>query len=147
MLLIKPTMKLLMLIFISVLAISCCNAQELDWKSAGNWRLYEVRGNKAFRIQADSLRFFGSIALDSATMQHYLQYLSIWPAEKTSVWMGQYTASCETKDQKLHKVIISNYGGFIYDTFNRRYYEIPKEQRANWMAYINSMAEKLGSNK
>ena len=120
-----------------------CTAQEIEWKSTTHWKLYNIFDDAAFRYPVDSLSFFKSIPLDDSTMKRFLKPASIWPKDKTSLWMGLFTASFETADNKTRKLIISSYGGFFYDSAEKRYYELPMEIRKEWYQFINDQLDMM----
>jgi len=78
--------------------------------------------------------------MPDSIMKSFLSSASIWPKEKTSLWMGLFVASFETSGNETKKIIISSYGGFIFDPAEKRYYELPKEVRDDWYHFINDNA-------
>jgi len=125
-----------------ILPIYCCG-QEIDWKATSNWKLYSIRNKAGFRYPVDSLAFFKSIRLDDSTMKGFLMSSTIWPKEKTSLWMGLFVVSFETPAKEIRKLVISSYGGFFYDPDSKRYYELPEIGRNAWYQFINDNAATL----
>ena len=117
--------------------------QEIAWDKTTKWKIYAVPSKGAFKFPADTLHHFKKIELDDKTMHEYLKDATIWPKEKYSVWMGSFVSAFEKADGKLKKIIISSYGGFIYDADEKRYYEIPESKREGWYKYINEKAAEL----
>lgn len=117
--------------------------QVIDWKATSNWKLYNIHNKAGFSYPVDSLTFFKNIKLDDAAMNRFLISSSIWPKEKTSLWMGLFVASFETPAKETRKLIISSYGGFFYDPASKRYYELPEPERTAWYEFINDYASTL----
>ncbi|MEO6547896.1 MAG: hypothetical protein ABIN94_07840 [Ferruginibacter sp.] len=136
--------KILCILLFGVLTspILCCG-QEIDWKTTSNWKLYNIHNKAGFKYPVDSLTFFKSVRLDDASMASFLVPSSIWPKEKTSLWMGLFVASFETPGKEIRKIIISSYGGFFYDPAGKRYYELKEGDRNGWYQFINDNAAKL----
>ena len=129
------------MLMLSMLGLS----QEIAWQQTGKWKLYIVPNKKAFKVTPDTLYNFKNLELEDAIIHEYLKDAVIWPEEKYSVWMGSFVASFEGEDKKPKKIIISSYGGFIYDAEHKRYYEIPEGKREGWYKYINEKASLLNS--
>ena len=120
-----------------------CLAQEINWSSSKNWKLYNIHNKAGFNYPVDTLVHIKSINLNNDTMHAMLRNAVIWPKEKTSVWMGLYIATYEGEDNKIKKVIISSYGGFFYLQSSKRYYQIPAEQTAKWFEWLNDNSKKI----
>ena len=121
------------------------HGQEIDWKTTSNWKLYNIHNKAGFRYPVDSLTFFKSVTLDDSAMNRFLIPSTIWPKEKTSLWMGLFVVSFETPSKETRKLIISSYGGFFYDPASKRYYELPAVQHAAWYQFLNDNAATLDS--
>ncbi len=134
----------ILLFTVLYLPIICCG-QDIDWKTTSNWKLYNIHNKAGFRYPVDSLTFFKSVRLDDSAMNRFLITSTIWPKEKTSLWMGLFVASFETSAKEIRKLIISSYGGFFYDPTSRRYYELPEADRISWYQFINDNAATLDS--
>ncbi len=138
-------------LFVQLLALSIlpffCTGQEIEWKNTKHWKLYNIFDNAAFRYPVDSLSFFKSLPLDDSTIKRFFSSATIWPKDKASLWMGLFTASFETGDSKTRKIIISTYGGFFYDSAEKRYYELPLELRKEWYLFINDQLDLMNLSK
>lgn len=132
---------LFILIFI-LFETHICVGQDVNWKNARNWKLYNIQDKAGFKYSLDTLNSFQSINLKNEIMQTFMSNVSEWPKEKYSMWMGLFIATCETEDKKLRKVIISNYGGFFYDQLTMRYYELPDELKSPWLELLNGNSKK-----
>lgn len=120
------------------------NAQEINWKNAKNWKLYDIHGQAGMRYTLDTLKYFKSILLDKDTMQMFCNQITAWPKEDYSVWMGLYVATCETEEKKLRKIVISTYGGFFYDPESKRYYQVPTDMTSDWLEFFNDSSKRIG---
>jgi hypothetical protein len=132
-------------IAITLFIFSCvfATAQEINWKNTKNWKLYKLNSRAAFSYPADTLHHFESVNLNDDTIRDFLCTASIWPKEKKTVWMGLLIATYETENNQLRKINISNYGGFFFDDFTGKYYELPERVRDQWMNYLNEKLDKL----
>lgn len=59
--------------------------------------------------------------------------------------MGAIVTSFEDETKQLRKVLISTFGGFLYDEKTKRYYEIPGDSRDHWINYLYSKLAELSS--
>lgn len=121
-------------------------AQDINWKNTRNWKLYDIHSQAGARYSLDTLQHFRSIGLNSDTLQTFLSGVTAWPADKYSMWMGLYIATCETEDKKLRKIIISTYGGFFYDQATRRYYQVEPELTSEWLEFLNDAGRRISGN-
>src|SRR4051812_28272779 len=117
-------MKNIVLFLLTLGFALAVNAQEIDWKSAKNWRLYNIRESAAFDYRLDTLKNFKSIPLDLDTMTGFLSEVAQWPKDKYSLWSGLYVATCELPKGDIRKIEISVYGGFFYDDRTKTYYQL-----------------------
>jgi len=140
-------MKYQHLIFLCLLLSGDCSAQSsIAWLKGKNWQLYNVGENDATGENPDSLKYFKSVYLSEDTLMRYLRDATIVPSEKTkgAVWMGSYWVSYKA-DAHLYLLRISYYGGFFVDVNTGVYYELPVEERQNWLAYFSNAAIRLQS--
>lgn len=135
----KRGIVIILLIFSGIVA----TAQEINWKHTKNWKLYKLNSRAAFSYPADTLHHFESCSLNDDTIRGFLSTASAWPKEKKTVWIGLLIASYETENNQLHKITISNYGGFFIDDATGKYYEVPERVREEWMNYLNDKLDKL----
>ena len=137
--LIKPVCVLLMVVF----TVFACSGQEINWKAANNWKIYDIYGQGAIKSTVDTLRNFKSLALDRDTLQTFLQSVTVWPKEKYSLWMGAYVVTCKTDDKKPRKILVSTYAGFFYDQTTRRYYQVSEELVDEWLDFLNNTSKRM----
>lgn len=130
-------------LFIYILFANKCFSQNINWKDAKNWRLYDLRSGSAFNYSLDTLKKFRSIDLDPDTMHIFLSEVIEWPKSKTSLWMGLYVATCELPEREIRKIEISVYGGFFYDDLTKTYFQLPSSDRDDWLDYFSAMSGKL----
>ena len=130
-------------LFISVLVVSKCFSQNINWKDAKNWRLYDIRDGSAFNYSLDTLKNFKSIDLNPDTMHIFLLDVVEWPKNKSSLWMGLYVATCELPGKEIRKIEISVFGGFFYDDLTKTYFQIPLSVRNDWLGYFSAMSGNL----
>ena len=135
-------MKYLFL-FITLFVITKCFSQNISWKEAKNWKLYNIRSSSAFSYSLDTLKNFKSIHLDYDTMHTFLSDVVEWPKNKSSLWMGLYVATCELPGLEVRKIEISVYGGFFYDDLTKTYYQLPLSARNDWLNYISDNSKRL----
>ncbi|HTQ65780.1 MAG TPA: hypothetical protein VMI12_13345 [Puia sp.] len=72
-----------------------------------------------------------------------LKNCSIWPKEKTSVWMGLYVATYSDEKKNIRKIDISVYGGFFWDENSKSYYEVEDLLKSNWADFWHDSASKF----
>jgi len=135
-------MKYLFL-FISIFFLTKCFSQNIDWKVAKNWKLYDIRNGSAFNYSIDTLKHFKSIHLDLDTMRIFLSDVVEWPRNKSSLWMGLYVTTCELPGKEVRKIEISVYGGFFYDDLTKTYYQLPLAVRNSWLEYFSDNSRRL----
>jgi hypothetical protein len=128
--------KYLIILFVQILLVELCQCQEINWKTTRNWKFYNILDRAGMKVSPDSLQYIKYIELNQDTMRTFLESATIWPIDKYSVWMGDYVVSCESDDKKFRKIIISTYGGFLYDYLSKRYYQISNEYTKSWLAFL-----------
>lgn len=130
-------------LLISFSFASKCFSQNINWETAKDWRLYDIRNFSVFNYSLDTLRNFRSIPLDQDTMNIFLSDVAEWPKSETSLWMGLYVATCELPEKETRKIEISVYGGFFYDELTKTYYQLPLAVRNDWLDYISEKSGRL----
>jgi hypothetical protein len=110
--------------------------QTIDWSTTNNWRIYALNNKEAYFYSADTLANFKSVVMNDSIVISYLTHAKAWPVSKSGTWMGIYIASYETVAKVRQKIVLSSYGGFLFDSWSRRYYELPRELREGWNDYI-----------
>ena len=138
-------MKLIVcfLIATNFVTIGTAECQDIKWGEAKNWHLYNLHSSKAFKLPIDSLNQFSSLKLNSDTMQLFGREIQQWPKSESAVWMGLFVVTYETIDGTKRKVVISNYGGFLYDPLSRQYYGLSEDMRDQWYEWLNDKSRKL----
>jgi hypothetical protein len=109
--------------------------QDTSFRSAKNWRLYDISAGDVFQYPVDTLKNFHYTSLDADAMKGYLESLSMVPAESPPRWMGAHAATYELNGV-VRKIEISLYGGFFYDETTKRHFLLPDDKRNSWLAYI-----------
>jgi hypothetical protein len=136
-------MKWLLILILIFQASMSAKAQEVDWSKTRNWKIYALNNNEAYFYSVDTLYNFKNARMDDSSVTSYLSHAIPWSKGKSGTWMGLYIASYETPDRQIRKVVISSYGGFLFDSWSRRYYELPKELRKSWNDFIMENLQKV----
>ena len=131
------------MIAINFVFVNKGRCQDIKWKEAKNWQLYNLHSSKAFKLPIDSLNQFGSLKLNGDTMQSFSREIQPWAKSESAVWMGLFVVTYETTDGTKRKVVISNYGGFLYDPLTRQYYELSEDLRVQWYEWLNAKSRHL----
>ena len=131
------------LIFLSIMYLHS-NGQTIDWQQTSHWKIYKIHHAGSLRLPLDSLQQFDHTELGDDSMHYYLHHMAVWPKDKTAVWMGAFTTTCEL-GQRIRKVDISVYGGFLFDEVSRRYYELPERFSDDWLAFLHRAMEQMSS--
>ena len=118
------------------------SAQSMDWQKTTDWRVYNIHRSGSLQYPVDSLKQFNSFPLSQDSMHFFLQKMTAWPKEKTTVWMGAFIASCKLENE-LRKIDISNYGGFIFDESAKQYFELPERYRSDWLEFLNHALDQM----
>ena len=135
--------KLCLTLTMSIFVIYTCSCQDINWKTAKNWKIYDIQSQTAIRYTFDTLKSFKSQALDHDSMLSFLRDVTVWPKEKYSLWMGSYLVTCELDDNKPRKMLVSTYAGFFYDQTTRRYYQVPAELVDEWLDFLNNTRKRM----
>ena len=122
-------------IIIAVWLSQAAQGQDTTFRSAKNWRLYDIPASNVFKYSTDTLRNFHSYTLDKDSMRRYMASLSVLPPESLPRWMGAYVATCEL-DGTVRKIEISVYGGFFYDETTKRHFQLPEKLIDPWQSYV-----------
>ncbi|MBO9566692.1 MAG: hypothetical protein J7621_28220 [Niastella sp.] len=132
-------MKSLILIFISLFTFNKVSpAQEIDWRKTKNWKVYYIVDREAMKVSTDSLKFMKGKSIHMDSIVSYLSSASLWPSDKKAVWMGAYTLTYEFNSGQFRKLLASSYGGFIYDSDSKQYYEIDERKKNDWQDFLLS---------
>lgn len=133
----------MLILFIRFAVIQTCSAQTIHWEKTANWQLYNLHSSKAFTISIDSLRRLGSVKMSSDTMNFFSKQFQLWPPSEKAVWMGLYVLTFDDINGVSKKLVISNYGGFLYDPVSRNYYAVPRTMRERWYDWLNEKSRIL----
>lgn len=136
-------MRNLFLLFAFSLSTYFLYSQTIDWKKTNNWRLYEVNSRQAFSIKSDSLKYMKSIEADHKLVKDFLAKTHPLQNGKEAVWMGAYLVSYQLADGKPRKLIVSTYGGFMFDECTKTFWELPAFLRDDWREYWEELSGRL----
>lgn len=111
---------------------------QVVWKATKDWKIYNVSSRSMIKIGPDSLVKLKSYQLNPDSVQSFIGAVNKIPKDSTPLaWMGGVLATC-TYQGKIRKVQISSYGGWFFDQETKSYFEIPKDQAAEWYSYIST---------
>lgn len=130
-------------LFLLASFFTVCRSQPINWKQTGNWKIYALNKAAALSYPVDTLNQFKHIPLDDSTLISFLSQAKLLPKKMYATWMGFYITTYETPSHQLHKIIVSNYGGFLFDSSSKRYYELPEHLRDKWNAFITRDLDQL----
>jgi len=122
-------------IIVAIWLSQTAQGQDTTFRSAENWRLYDIPAGNAFKYSIETLRNFQYYILDSDSMRRYMAFLSVLSPESLPRWMGAYVATCEL-DGAIRKIEISVYGGFFYDETTKRHFQLPEKLIDPWQTYV-----------
>lgn len=60
-----------------------------------------------------------------------------------AAWMGAYLVSYQLADGKPRKLIVSTYGGFMFDECTKTFWELPAFLRDDWREYWEELSGRL----
>jgi hypothetical protein len=110
---------------------------QVIWKETKDWKIYNVTSRLMIKIGLDSLSNLRSYPLNLDSVQAFLSSVNKIPKDSTPLaWMGGVLATC-TYQGKMRKVQISSYGGWFFDQETKLYFEVPRDQAADWYSYIS----------
>jgi len=115
---------------------------QVNWQQSTQWRLYKIQESVQFSISADSLSLFKNYQMRSDSMLYFLRSVDPMPADARPVWMGGFAATC-LYEGKIRKILISAYGGFFYDQASNKFFQLPGQEKDEWMQYINGCLSTL----
>lgn len=116
--------------------------QKIHWQKAGHWKLYNIPTRTGFRVSVDSLNQYVNIELDSAKMAYFLKTATPLPNAQYA-WIGAYVTSCNFSKPTIHKVLISTYAGMFFDESSKKYFQVARELRAEWLEFLNQAMMKI----
>jgi hypothetical protein len=128
----------------SVAAATTAFGQDSSRLAGAGWKVYNIQGKAGMKMPIDSLQNYKSVTLNDDTMKYFLVDAVLWPKGKYGVWMGAFTASIGDDVDNRRKILISTYGGFLFDDRTKNYYEIAEEKRKEWYDFLNVSIEKFG---
>jgi hypothetical protein len=112
-------------------------------KEGADWRVYSPTKASNSAISLDSLSSISFATLRADSVKMFLHDISIISKEREPVWMGMWVGSYLSSKGERRKVLISEYGGFFLDTKSGIYFSISKDERKNWMNYIDQCLANL----
>lgn len=120
-----------------------CYSQTIEWSTTWNWKIYKLNNKNAFYYPVDTLVNFESAPMNDSAVILFLSHAVVWPKGKAGTWMGLYIGTYETADKELRKVIFSSYGGFLFESASRQYYELPRNLRQEWNNFLIGNLQKV----
>ncbi len=135
----KITLLALMIFFFLPGAYS----QHIDWPKTRNWKIYILVDREAIKVSPDSLPNITSRALPGDSLLYYLKDARYWDDDKRPAWMGAYVLSYVASSRKTHKLLASNYGGFLFDVTSRQYLEITDDKKGDWLDFLRTCQEQF----
>ena len=136
-------MKQLIFLISFTLTTFFCRSQTIDWSTTRNWKIYALNTKAAYSYPVDTLSNFKNVRMNDSAVISFLTKSVIWPKGKGATWMGLYISSYEAADKKLRKIVISSYGGFLFEQDSRRYYELPENLRQSWNDFLINNLQKV----
>ena len=136
-------MKHVVLVIILIKSVLYCHSQTIEWSTTRNWKIYALNNKAAFYYPVDTLVNFRSSLMNDSLVISFLSQCVVWSKGKVATWMGFYFASFETADKKLRKIVLSSYGGFIFDPLFKRYYELPGSLKQKWNNFLIGNLQKV----
>ena len=112
-------------------------AQEVNWQKATNWTIYNVQNRNIWSLPVDSLAQFSHTKLNNDSMRLFLANITVISPKENPIWMGLYAATCIVDNIK-RKIEISTYGGFFYDDYGKKYYQIPPNIQKDWLNFLGN---------
>ena len=135
-------MRIVILLIMAIMSMQFVSAQ-IHWSETKDWKLYKANTSILFRSPPDSLAILKAYPLNRDSIIAFLNEATILPKETPSAtWMGGFAATFKY-DGKRRKLLISSYGGYVFDSESKRYYQLPSESKNEWFEYINSCASNL----
>ena len=129
-------MKLLLVILASI--TFHISRSQVIWKETKDWKIYNINSRSMIKIGLDSLSKLKSYPLNPDSVQSFIGSANKIPKDSTPLaWMGGALATC-TYQGKIRKVQISSYGGWLFDQETKSYFEVPKDQAAEWYSYVSN---------
>ena len=128
---------------ILLVIVTHAKGQTFDWHQTHNWKMYNIGSSKGLKLSIDSLRQVSSLPMNDDSVHLFIKQIDSVPKEKYFTWMGAYYATCVI-DTIICKIDISVYGGFLYNEQTKRYYQLPKSVRNEWMNWLSEIKEQLG---
>jgi hypothetical protein len=133
----------LFIMLMTLAAGSAAFGQDTLRLTGASWKVYNIQGKAGMKMPIDSLQNYRSVILDEDTMKYFLVDAQRWQKGKYGVWMGAFTASLGDDNNSRRKILISTYGGFLFDDRTKNYYEIAEEKRKEWYDFLNATIEKF----
>lgn len=129
-------------IIISLIGFANGIYQEFDWAKTANWKIYDPQGHKTLGLSVDTIARFHSKLMGDKMVLDFLMASKELPNTYSTTWMGNFVCTYELNGF-LRKVDISMYGGFFYDEYLKKYFEIPMDLRGSWYDMLNKQSRML----
>jgi hypothetical protein len=129
-------------LIVSLLYCSLLASCQVHWNQASDWKLYQYQGHRIFKLPIDSLKMYGSMAMNQDSMAFFVRSATLLNTKAPLIWMGGYVATCKI-DGSFRKVELSRYGGYFYDEKTSAYYQLPSEKIDAWLAFIQNSYQVL----
>jgi hypothetical protein len=134
-------------IFIALFCHVSVSGQDSLQFEGNLWKLYKIPAKAGMSISMDRLKTYKNVNLNADTVLSFLNDASLWPKDKYAMWMGAFIVSMGYDNDHTRKIIVSSYGGFLYDDLTKRYYEVAEEKRKEWYDFLNASAAKLDAHE
>ena len=141
-------MNALKCLILFILTSSAAFSQTAKWHNTTKWKLYSTSPRNLDTLSKDSLSTYPSVELNQDTISQFLNTATSIPSERTNgaVWMGIYWVSYQV-GQSVYMFKVSKYGGFFVDGNDGLYYELPIEERGQWLNYFSHQSILLQARK
>ena len=109
----------------------------IPWNNTKNWKIYSLNNSgTVFSISIDSVRLLSGVPLGDDSMHILLSTAKLLHVPSSPAWMGCYLTSCEDENGRHMKIIVSQYGGFFYNSSDGNYYQVDNSFSRTWLNYM-----------
>src|SRR6185437_11984727 len=106
----------------------------INWNHTKQWKIYKLNSSsRVFAIPTDSIPSLKGIPLNDDSIHIFFRNAKLLRVPSSPAWMGCYLTSCEDEKGYLMKIIISQYGGFILNSFDGNYYQLDDASTPLWL--------------
>ena len=107
------------------------------WNNTKHWKMYALNNaGTVFSMPADSVQPLSGVPLGDDSMHIFLSTAQLLHVPVSPAWMGCYLTSCEDEKGRFLKIIVSQYGGFFYNSSDGNYYQINSSFNRVWLNYM-----------